>query len=639
MARTFFLTALSSKKENQMNYFFDKHDGKTYFCNALTSAEASAKNILSKYNIDEIIAIGGSSTVDDTEDKVEEIQLDRGFDFYTADINELSGYSLFRYRIAQYIQDIQIDEIELLNQISEEEQAELRNFLKNYFQNNFHSEKTTIRYNRFFKELVLNQSEFDALLLELERTLLKEKGVNDIKKYSSWILAYLYSCLKDGNKMEAREDNENLKICFIPTRVSENHPYPINNINQIMDKLIGDGKEETILYIDSHDENETDSFILMNILSMFNRKEYSNIKIEKIITVQKKDGILAHMISDETKGYQITNLISGINAFVQYGKADQIIDYWTHCHGKSEYIQNMVYAMRNVDSGISLCDVEEIEKGISKLQVLFQNQPDQDSLDYESKLIFMMFQEIKKSYGPLIEKNTIELIDLARWIYSKKLYQQTLTLIESRLPDELFAKGIYNYCMTEEQRENALEAFALAHYECPTHQKYMFGYLPHYFVKFYGRDQFYAKANPKYKDRLYAKFKVDQLDQKNKDLIPAFSRCPDKQALEDLLFAFYYVGTVRNTINHANDLSDEDKDSILLRDETDESVKMQIVSESILYFLKCYDKVLSLLPDEEFTPLEITSSEVWAKSNQYRKEKRYNKDREKDRKRNDSENK
>ena len=93
----------------EIEYYFTEDSEKTQYCDAVLAAEASSKYILAKHHIDEIITLGSKSTFDPG-DEMKQTVLREGSSFYSSDINSLSTYSLLRYRLAQYIDEIRIED-------------------------------------------------------------------------------------------------------------------------------------------------------------------------------------------------------------------------------------------------------------------------------------------------------------------------------------------------------------------------------------------------------------------------------------------------------------------------------------------------------------------------------------------------
>ena len=99
------------------------------------------------------------------------------------------------------------------------------------------------------------------------------------------------------------------------------------------------------------------------------------------------------------------------------------------------------FKLRNIDNGISLCDVNDIERGIRSLREALKDGTRIEGRAPLVQLFEVLLEAIRRDYGRLLETDKIEFIDLVRWAYRKEFWQQTLTLIESRAPQELIDKG------------------------------------------------------------------------------------------------------------------------------------------------------------------------------------------------------
>ena len=100
-----------------------------------------------------------------------------------------------------------------------------------------------------------------------------------------------------------------------------------------------------------------------------------------------------------------------------------------------------------------------------------------------------------------------------------------------------------------------------------------------------------------------AKARVSELDTENPDEIRAHTVCQDRPAMENLLFSYYYLSDVRNETNHALDSSDVFAD--IMKD-SDSSERMDMIRQSIKYFLHCYDKVAQATENKEPNVVKIT---------------------------------
>ena len=152
-------------------------------------------------------------------------------------------------------------------------------------------------------------------------------------------------------------------------------------------------------------------------------------------------------------------MLAGTTAFLNYGKAESIVRYWKQAAVDNPTIDRVVYAMRNIDTGISLCDINDIERGIRSLRALLS---DRESIGGDTpieQLFEILLECIHRDYGRLLETDEIEFIDLVRRAYRKEFWQQTLTLIESRAPRDFIEKGFYYYCDSEDRKEQVAKIF------------------------------------------------------------------------------------------------------------------------------------------------------------------------------------
>ena len=62
----------------------------------------------------------------------------------------------------------------------------------------------------------------------------------------------------------------------------------------------------------------------------------------------------------------------------------------------------------------------------------------------QDSLLELFIKNIRMDYGVLLKEDH-DVIDEIQWCLTKGYLQQALTLIESKMPEELFKKGIFSY--------------------------------------------------------------------------------------------------------------------------------------------------------------------------------------------------
>ena len=607
MAYNILFTSLyAAGKDEPLRYYYATEGERRLYTDAMLTVEATTKYILSRHHIDEIMILGRQLTFDVGDDQ-RVLGVDDGKSFYTSDINELSTYSLFRYRLSQFKDDLKTELETINNQLSSEEQAKTEAFIKNFYDKTNAGEDES-KFARFFDKLVQDTSLYDELKKELIETVPGAAEKQEI--YLSWVKNYLYMNLKDSGKLEILEDNEGAKVRFVPTMVGEAGKLPMDTLMKLGQDIVAEKHDSINMYIALNNDDMTDNFVLLALLDILDTLYGSKFELIKVYTTTNAHYKLAGMIRDDSEGYGMASLVTASRAFLKYGKVDMIVDFWEHSHAKNDQIDKMIYAMRYIDTGLSLCCIGDIEKGIISLRELFMNGFDLSNSDYYSKLFILMSEGIKKDYGRLVTASDAGFIDLVKWAYSKGFYQPCLTIIEAKAPLDMVNRGIFYYCNNENDKDRVTELFARTRNKMKPSEYWKMDDLGHYFVKNYIRLNHPSTTNEYQREN--AQDLVAGLDNTNPDIVTAYSACDDRQALEDLLFAYLHIGHVRNKTNHASD--SYYKNGTPSTEEKDISAKLIVIQESIQYFIRAYDIVLNKIAGKNPTVVQITTEEVKSKA-------------------------
>ena len=598
------LTSLyGGKSGGKLHYYFSKEDDRVAYCDALLSAEASCKYVLANHKIDEIVTFGSKSTYDH-DDGLKSIPLKEGSSFYASDIRDMSTYSLFRYRLAEYLDEINIEEQDIRELLNDDEKNKVNAFIEDYFYKKENTSKTQ-RFNRFFDHLMQDVNLRDKTIKALKESVPGAK--EDPERFLTWTFQHLYNEMKDSAKMELLESNAEVSIRFIPVGEGADDSF-IQNFANIMMELLGERDSKTEIYMCIQSDDASDTYVLMTLMNLVKAMPDSNVSIAKVITTTRSPEEAVARISDDTEKFGVTDLVAGTRAFLKYGKTDLLLDVWNKTGIHNSDIDRLLYAMRNIDYGISLCDISDIMRGIESLRTEFKNIKDLKGESFVEKYFVTIAQAIRQDYGSLVEQDDISFIDLVKWAYHKGFWQQTLTLIESRAPKDFVAKGFYYYANSPSACDAALKIFAQAHYDLKPYEKYKIEEdLSHYYVKFYSRWNAKHRNGETSQDyeMTYATARIDELTTEEQDRIRAYTLCTDTEALKNLLFSYYCVGDVRNATNHA---AEEFDGFSAIRRDSDISERMNSIVQAIDFFIHCYDKVEDLVKASG-NPLDVITLE------------------------------
>lgn len=595
---------------------------KTLYCDAFLPMEASCKYVLSAFPIDEIIVLGKKES-DLPEDEAPAVlrQVKKDYRF---DSEKTSEYSILLYRLMQFFDEIRIEDADQHSLLSGEEQKETVAFLRRFFRE-YAAADGDRKISRYFHYLIQDaalREEFvqalDAWLPDPER---------DRERYMAWIVQYLYRELKATSKMEPLEQNENVRIRYL-CAVEDDSLSLLSKLLPLFQGMeYDDGTPDTTeLTVCVHNDQASRVFDMLNAMNLSKILPSSRVRISRVVTEAQMSGLPVRVLRDQTEEYGISELLSATGAFLSYGKTDLLVQYWESANRRNPQIERVLYAMRNIDSGISLCDIADLERGVRSLRDVIQNDLPISGDSIIERYFGLVVDSIRQDYGSLLEGDTVPFIDLVRWAYRKGFLQQTLTLIESRAPRDFVDRGIYFYADGERTRKHALEILGQIYYDLKPHEKYKLDDVSHYYVKYYSRRRA-PRADGDAYQLGYAAVRMEELDTRDESLIRAQTVCPDRAALKDLLFAYYHLGDVRNQTNHA---TEEFSGFYTVTPESDPGERRKLITQAIDYFLHCYDTVCGLISGKNAHVVKLETAELADYASALRSGNRRDRDRSSD---------
>ncbi len=615
MARNILLTSLSDAENDlPIRYFSIRKEFGFDYCDALLDTEAGIKAMLARYDIDEILVIGGEGTYDEGDD-LQPVSLRHGSSMYSKDRTALSTYGLLQYRIAQYADEIPADQEAENERFSGEVREKLIRFIQDFQEQ--HPGLKTGKINRLFDDLSQNAQIYEGFrtaLFDAFPELGDHPGL-----CMQWVKGYLYSELKPTAKLELLSVNEEARICLIPDeRIDESGQWADSMVT--MEKSIVEDGEDINLYITLNSDDAADTFIVMNMLDILISMPESAVHLKKIFTLRSLQRHMAGIIRDDTEGFGVTELFHAIRAFLNYGKADMIVKIWEKSGERSDSIASMVYAMRHVDVGLSMCNIPEVEGGILRLRKLFRDETFLNEAGCHGMYFSVIAESIMTDYGELLKGDgDIPFIEMVKWAYRHQFYQQTLTLIEAKSPENFVRSGIFYYCGDDKLSEQITQLFAKQRLTLKPYEYYKMDNIDHYFIKTYDRSRTRGLGSrDEDPQRVYAALRTQSVENKDPSLITGLTACDSMETLQNLLFAYYHIGMVRNKINHAE--TEAMAQTRLIVSESDESSALVWVKDSIDYFITAYEKAMTEVQDKKPEIVLITGEEVRIAAGRMKKE-------------------
>ncbi len=415
---------------------------------------------------------------------------------------------------------------------------------------------------RFFQQKAVDEiSELDkeAALKALQRyhediqKLIKELDDNKINRFGQekeYLREYVYNQIPEKEKLHCRPKNKNVKIQFIPLKKikKDKEDDGIDNFEKLLSRIARKDKynEKVNIYLDVQGGARTDGHVRSAVLSLLNNDENKNVKLEQVIAIDYFRGNAVNPIIDETKHYKITDLVSGMNAFIDYGKANQLVKTWNELEKlekpdsknkfvKNRRIKNIIQLMQDVDYSLSLCDVDSLTENIEALYSELEK-PIRVK-DSNEEFIRVMRSDIKKDYEEIFdEKGKADILGLIKWANRKGFIQQAITLIESKMPGEMVKDGYFSYCRDVEHKEEACKDIIKSkldlgdkNYKTDDMDYYLFQKLP------------------------VGKYKNDNQEKENKEKYWEKIRYKIYNDDETIAGIYAKIWELRNTTNHAGE--------------------------------------------------------------------------------------
>lgn len=201
----------------------------------------------------------------------------------------------------------------------------------------------------------------------------------------------------------------------------------MNQLRKLKDK-----SNDFNLYIDMHGGPRNTQMTFQTILSLLKHESIYPSSIYTIIMNKSKP----NTIKDDTKYFDYIDFVSGMNEFLNFGKPISIKSL-NNLNDLS--LRDFTEKANQIADALTLCDMSAFQKSLEDMSNWLNNREiKQDSL------LELFIKNIRMDYGVLLKENH-DVIDEIQWCLTKGYLQQALTLIESKMPEELFKKGIFHY--------------------------------------------------------------------------------------------------------------------------------------------------------------------------------------------------
>lgn len=219
-----------------------------------------------------------------------------------------------------------------------------------------------------------------------------------------------------------------------------NKEIDADTIAEVIGRLRMDGKYKVNVYIDTQGGGRAITNIINAIVTMTDYTTQSGqieYKSRYAINFYIKNTV--NEIYDAAPQYYINDLVAGMKAFIDYGKAEQLIKYIDRISGQTgnECVneRQLAACIKGVADAIQICDSAQMDAALQKLAAEIAQ-----GKTYETPYFNVLVKEIGNDYGVLLKADR-NVIDSIEWCARKGFTQQALTYIEDKIP-KFFCRNI-----------------------------------------------------------------------------------------------------------------------------------------------------------------------------------------------------
>ena len=146
-------------------------------------------------------------------------------------------------------------------------------------------------------------------------------------------------------------------------------------------------------------------------------------------------------IENVTDIYRMFNLISGADAFINFGSTREIMAYMEGAEQTAESAA-LLQTMRDFTDAVRICRTGNIAPLAKELQTALKNFEQAGAVSFREDIFRRILTFFKREYGALLKEKVTHL-DIIRWCVEKGYFQQAVTLCSEWIPGIIVARHIF----------------------------------------------------------------------------------------------------------------------------------------------------------------------------------------------------
>lgn len=402
---------------------------------------------------------------------------------------------------------------------------------------------------------------------EAKNTNNKPENENAIEYYKEEIKRFVkegdvYSDLTEVDdfetKLSVEYTSDEVDNLFEEIELSDSNKLSYEAVPEIVEKVLKEsenGDYEVRLFLDMQGGSRVSTFIVNAAVHML---QDDKIKLDSTYATLYNQDNKAHQLRDESLSNHVLDMVSGMDEFLNYGRAKKFKEYFAYYKekykkGNKLAEEPIVKTICSISDAISICDIEGFYKGVDQLKVEIDKYYDEVP-DAKDAIFQAFIQKIEKTYVGIWEKDR-RAIDVMKWCLNKEWYQQALTVCEAKIPeqmikekvvyyDETFLTKFYNYYLLNKGQLKHVKDSSIFVFK-------------NYLYEFNGK----TRAKGSWKDLIEA----DEL----------LSEYKGDEKLYQVLLQYTKLAGLRNQINHVG-----------------QSVKLEKLIDKMKKFIESYDTLV-----------------------------------------------
>lgn len=207
------------------------------------------------------------------------------------------------------------------------------------------------------------------------------------------------------------------------------------------------------LYLDMQGGDRNTTAQMNAIVSLL---EDQGVKTEARYAISYDRNNIEHPINEVSEKYSAYQLIGAMQSFKRYGRGQSLIDYF-EMKKTSRDNDEVLCAIKNASDAIRLCDMDKFDNAVSQIEQIKKKRECREKEEKQTELD-IVFEDIQKDYEKLFGQGKGMYIAKIKWCLEKGFLQQALTIIESKIPEYLYQRGIITVDMDKsikgEKKEN-----------------------------------------------------------------------------------------------------------------------------------------------------------------------------------------